>query len=287
MPSFEPASQTESQSTSNSDSKSFNHSKQLATESEPSNELCRRSKRIATKPKVQYASQCESTCSTVSNNSAEPLKPAKTPSKSNNKDTRVIYPLRKSFSWNKCHDLSQKYKLAIYQNMKEGPEAQAKAVEAVFFHEQDYPEASVEERKAFHHLCGMWCKFKVWEAQGKPLEGFKRIKKDLQGNEVVWEGGLIAKFRIEHPDAYNELHEIFKKLGCLELMKRCGKKSTQNINESTHAKLWKYCKKSKKHTRRRYIFACKHVITQNFGHYAGSLHNVKNNEGGDRKSPKI
>ena len=109
--------------------------------------------------------------------------------------------------------------------MEEGPEAQAKAVEAVFFHEQDYPDASMEERKEFHHLCGMWCKFKVWEEQGKPLEGFKRIKKDLQGNEVVWEGGLIAKFRIEHPDAYNELHDIFKTLGCLELMKRCGKKS--------------------------------------------------------------
>ena len=37
--------------------------------------------------------------------------------------------------------------LAVYQNSEEGPEAQSRAVKAVFFHEQDYPDSSVEEIK--------------------------------------------------------------------------------------------------------------------------------------------
>ena len=91
--------------------------------------------------------------------------------------------------------MSQRYKLAVYQNSKEGPEAQSKAVKAVLFHEQDYPEASVEERQDFHQYCGPWCKFKVWEKQQKPLEDFTRTRKDIHGNEVVWEGGFNLNFK--------------------------------------------------------------------------------------------
>ena len=136
--------------------------------------------------------------------------------------------------------------MAVYQNCEAGPEAQSKAVKAVFFHEQDYPCATVEERKEFHHLCGNWCKFKIWESQGKSLEEFSRNKKDIHGNEVDWEGGLLAKFAIDHAEAYNELFKVFEQIGRTELMSRCSRTQTQNINESTHSKMWRHCLKIKK-----------------------------------------
>ena len=46
---------------------------------------------------------------------------------------KVMYPLKKFFSWNRCFDLSQRYKLAVYQNQKQEREAQSKAVKAIFF----------------------------------------------------------------------------------------------------------------------------------------------------------
>ena len=58
-------------------------------------------------------------------------------------------------------------------------------------------------------------------------------------------------------------------------MKRCGKILTQNINESTHAKMWKLCLKIKRHCIARYRFCAMHVVlVHNVGHYAGSLHHV-------------
>ena len=138
---------------------------QSAAESESSSLLCRRSSRIAAKPAAKPAVQP----------SAKPA--VQSASKSNNSGDRIQYPLRKSFTWNKCFELSQRYKLAIYQNCEARPEAQSTAVKAVFFHEQDYPGATTEERKKFHHLCGDWCKFKIWENQGKPIEEFTRKKK--------------------------------------------------------------------------------------------------------------
>ena len=58
-------------------------------------------------------------------------------------------------------------------------------------------------------------------------------------------------------------------------MSRCTKMITQNINESTHSKMWKHCLKIKTHELSRYRFCAMHVIlVHNFGHYSGSLHHV-------------
>ena len=55
-------------------------------------------------------------------------------------------------------------------------------------------------------------------------------------------------------------------------MERCKRKVTQNLNESTHAKLWRKVLKFKKHTKPRYRFACIMVMMEhNFGHDKGSL----------------
>ena len=248
---------------------------QLVAQSEP-----RRSSRIAILPTPVYDEQSPArpvrsstkpdNASTKPDNSS--TKPVKLPT---TKSRKLKYPLKKMFTWSRCHDLSQRYKLAVYQNSDKGPEAQAKAVKAVFYHEQDYPDSSVEEKIEFHQFCGSWCKVKSWEHQEKPLEEFTRTKRDIHGNEQVWEGGLLAKFKIQHPEAYDELLGIFVKLGDEQLMSRCGKVVTQNINESIHSKMWRYCLKTKKHTKKRYIFGAQHVImSHNFGHNAASLHHI-------------
>ena len=190
--------------------------------------------------------------------------------------SRVIYPLRKIFNWDRCHDLSQRYKLVVNQNREKGPEAQSLAVKAVPHHELDYPASSVAEKIEYHQYCGEWCEFKAWESQKKPLDKFKREKtKDLHGNEVKWEGGLLAKFKIEYAEAYKGLLGVFETLGNIELMSRCSQILTQNINESVHARMWKHCLKIKPHGIDRYVFCAKHVVlAHNFGHYASSLHHI-------------
>ena len=58
-------------------------------------------------------------------------------------------------------------------------------------------------------------------------------------------------------------------------MSRCSKAITQNINESIHSKMWRYCLKIKKHNKERYVFGAKHVIlAHNFGHHAASLAHI-------------
>ena len=89
------------------------------------------------------------------------------------------------------------------------------------------------------------------------------------------EGGILAKLKLEHPEAFKELLTIFEKLGSQELMSRCKKVITQNVNESLHSKLWRHCLKFKKHSKMRYLFCARHVLlVQNFGHYSASLDNV-------------
>ena len=175
-----------------------------------------------------------------------------------------------------CNDLSQLYKLAVYQNRERGTEAQSLAVMAVLHHEMDYPESTVDEKVEYHQLCGDWCDFKVWKSQNKPLEEFVREKKkNLQGIEIKWEGGILAKLKIEHAQAYNGLKEVFEKLGNTELMSRCTQILTQNLNESLHARMWKHCLKHKPHGIDIYNFCAKHVVlAHNFGHYAASMHHI-------------
>ena len=198
----------------------------------------RRSGRISAKPVlVNYCDE-------------EPVEqPAKKPKLSTEslqpvqKGRKIKYPLKKLFSWNVCRDLSQLYRLAVYQNVDNGPDSQATAVKAVLYHEMDYPEANIDERAEFHQYCGEWCPYKEWENKKKPLSDFKRDKKDIHGNVIRWEGGILANFKNKYPDAFEELLDIFVLLGNPELMSRCTRMITQNINESLHAKLWKNCLK--------------------------------------------
>ena len=41
----------------------------------------------------------------------------------------------------------------------------------------------------------------------------------------------------QFPKAFEELQEIFRSLGCSELMGRCAMRVTQNINEAVMAKV--------------------------------------------------
>ena len=67
----------------------------------------------------------------------------------------------------------------------------------------------------------------------------------------------------------------FKDMGCPELMSRCSRLRTTNLNESIHSKLWVVCNKHKNHGLERVRFATKHVIlSHNFGRRRASLLNV-------------
>ena len=55
----------------------------------------------------------------------------------------------------------------------------------------------------------------------KPIGNFIKVKKNIPGDEVVWEGSLLARFKIDHRDAYNELFGVFETLGNTEIMSRC------------------------------------------------------------------
>ena len=187
---------------------------------------------------------------------------------------RVKYPLRKHFTWSVCFKLAQKYKLAVYQNPEATPEDKSRAVQAIFYHEQDYPLSTIAEKKEFHQFCGSWCKYKCWENEKKPLEEFFRLGKDKNGNTVAWEGGLLRRTVIP-AEAYNDLFQVFERIGNVTLMARCKRIITQNINESVHSRLWRHCLKIKRHGWARYMFCARHVmLVHNFGHFSSSLNHV-------------
>ena len=82
---------------------------------------------------------------------------------------------------------------------------------AILHHEQDYPESTAEEKKEYHQYCGTWCECKMWENQKKPLKEFTRTKtKNIHGEDVVWEGGILGKLKLEHPEAFKELLPFLK-----------------------------------------------------------------------------
>ena len=78
-----------------------------------------------------------------------------------------------------------------------------------------------------------------------------------------------------YPKAFAELVVRFREMGCPDLMSRCSRLRTTNLNESIHSKLWVVCNKHKNHGLERVRFAAKHVIlAHNFGRRRASLLNV-------------
>ena len=206
--------------------------------------------------------------------SSQPDPPAIVLPKMKQRGKTAKYALRVYFTWGTCIKAGRKYRMAVYSNRKDGVVAQSKAVEALPYHELDYPEANYIQRLKFHQRCSSsWCNFSEWLSKGNKPEDYTRTTaKDCKGKTITWDGGIYQGMDILFPEAFLQLVEIYKDLGSTELMERCSTMATQNINESIHSKLRIIVKKLKKHSNARVNFACQAVFMKhNFGHFESSL----------------
>ena len=198
---------------------------------------------------------------------------AKKKEKRKRRDPHTIACVKKYFNDDTCFDISQLYRRAIYDNCAAGPEAQSVAVKSVLWHNLDRLDATVDQRKEYHKYCSStWCHYQQYVAHSPP-EGYKRLHdRNKAGKEVPWTGGYYAGLDQEYPGAFKDVQDIFDYIGHIDLMKRCAKKVTQNLNESLHSKLWRRVLKYKHHGKKRYKLACfMTVLVHNFGHEKGSL----------------
>ena len=101
-------------------------------------------------------------------------------------------------------------------------------------------------------------------------------QKKLGSNETVeWTHGILAGMDCLYPQAWAELLYKFEELSCDELMSRCSRQTTTNMNESIHQKLALLVHKCKSHTTERVEFGTGSLqMSQNFGYEKSSLLNV-------------
>ena len=78
--------------------------------------LRRRSSRIAAKPTISYEGTQSTEQLSTKPNETSAKKPAKKTATKSTKGRRVKYILKDTFSWDRCFQLGQKYKLAVYQH---------------------------------------------------------------------------------------------------------------------------------------------------------------------------
>ena len=85
-----------------------------------------------------------------------------------------------------------------------------------------------------------------------PPEFYERLHdRAKDGTQIPSKGGYYSCLNKNYPDAFQGVQDIFETIGCITLMKSCGNKDTQNLNESVHAKLWRKVLKFKRHTKKR------------------------------------
>ena len=205
--------------------------------------------------------------------------PNKSKSKQNSKDPqepkkpKATLVLKSDFlNLTNCHLIAAQYKTAVYTHKT--VENKMQAVQAVLWHNLDHPEATVQQRHTYHQYCTKPCPYIKHISQNKLAADYVRPTKhrDINNKKQTWTGGYFAKIDTIYPRAFIKLLTLFKTLGSEQLMQRCIKNYTQNMNESMHSKLWRTVLKFKAHTIDRYIFACRMlVLVHNFGHERASI----------------
>ena len=162
--------------------------------------------------------------------------PAKKKKKGTRRSPHTMKAIKTYFDKLVCFDVSQLYRRAVYDNTEAGPEAQSLAVKSVLWHNLDRPDATTEERKRYHEFCNSsWCDYQQWVASNPPEFYVRLHDRAKDGTQIPWKGGHYARLDLDYPDAFQGVQDIFETIGCITLMKRCGKKVTQNLNESVHA----------------------------------------------------
>ena len=160
-------------------------------------------------------------------------------------------------------------------------QAQKDAVRSVPLHELDYQESSLDQKKEYHALCDKGkdsgCQFQAWCADGKDPAQFRRITTKVIGTNKTkpWTRGLYAGLDYLFPEAWAELQYRFKALSSDEVLSRCSRLRTTNVNESIHQKVGLFVKKCKSHTTERIQFGTRSLqMSQNIGYRKSSLLNV-------------
>ena len=188
-------------------------------------------------------------------------------------------PVEHVFTPAKIKHIGARYKMAIYTH--HGVKDQQRAVKSVPWHEADYQESTVEQKQHYHRFCDVgidsWCQFQAHVANKLPLVNF--IKTDTleygTNERKPWTEGIYAGMDSVQPCAWAELLNIFISASTDELMMRCSRQSTTNMNESIHQKVAVMVHKCKCHLTDAIEFATQHIMmSQNFGYHDSSFLNV-------------
>ena len=188
-------------------------------------------------------------------------------------------PIKHLFTKARVRAIGSKYRMAVYTHHT--LQAQKDAVRSVPLHELDYQESSLDQKKEYHALCDKGkdsgCQFQAWCADGKDPAQFRRITTKVIGTNKTkpWTRGLYAGLDYLFPEAWAELQYRFKALSSDEVLSRCSRLRTTNVNESIHQKVGLFVKKCKSHTTERIQFGTRSLqMSQNIGYRKSSLLNV-------------
>ena len=237
----------------------------LSEQSEKDATNPRRSQRISSKPTIVYDNdgaeevvsdmpdaasdsvlETASTAEPVADNTEEPAAESMSGTtflvppwlKARHHRPQATYVLNHIFTSKMCNRLARKYRLAVYSHCDDGPDIQSEAVMAVFNHELDHKDTTPDQKAYYHRLCDEGCGFNKWLAAGNTAATYvKTTYRNHLGKEVAWDSGAFAGMDTLFPQALKELEAIFREIGDPNLMSRCSRIRTQNINNSIHYKI--------------------------------------------------
>ena len=188
-------------------------------------------------------------------------------------------PIEHLFSESKVRDIGAKYRLAVYSHY--GLANQKKAVRAVLWHELDHMDTTLAQKEHYHRYCDQGvdsgCQFQAHIAQGKSPSEFRKIDTGTFDPNVreSWTHGLYAGMDTLFPEAFGELVCHFESISCYELMSRCSRQRTTNLNESLHQKMALMVHKCKSHGTENIEFGTHHLLmSQNLGYHDSSMVNI-------------
>ena len=188
-------------------------------------------------------------------------------------------PLAHLFSESCIREIGSKYRLAVYSHHT--LQTQKDAVLSVPMHELDYQGSSLLQKEYYHSKCDKGkdsgCQFQAWCANGEdPAKFWRTTAKVIGTNQTKdWTHGMYAGMDQLYPEAWAELLYRFEALSSDELLSRCSRLRTTNVNESIHQKVAHFVKKCKSHSTDRIKFGTRSLqMSQNFGYRKSSLLNV-------------
>ena len=187
-------------------------------------------------------------------------------------------PIAHLFTMSVLNIIGAHYRLAVYSH--DTLADQKTAVFSVPWHQLDFYGSTKDQKEHFHRYCDQGrasdCQFQSAKASGEDMDRWERTTaKRLTPNgieTVEWTNGVYAGLNFLYPQAFAELLYKFEALRSDELLIRCSRQATTNMNESMHQKVALLVKKCKAHNTPRIEFGVGSLmLSQNFGYEKASL----------------